>query len=100
MKPIMLSGDCSIYEISSLHEKVVKAWKGNSPLALDLAKVTDIDPSFIQLLISCRKTAENKKQSLELVNAPQELTHMIDAMFAWEIFSAESGSENPAPTGA
>jgi ABC-type transporter Mla MlaB component len=100
MKPIKLSGDCSIYEISSLHEKVMKAWKGESPLALDLAKVTEMDPSFIQLLISCKQTAENKEQSLELLNAPEELTHMIDAMFTSDIFSAEPGLEDPAPTGA
>ena len=100
MKPITLSGDCSIYEISSVHQQVMERWKGKSPLALDLSKVNDIDASFIQLLMSCKQTAEHKKQSLEIVNAPDELAHMIDALFISDILSTESGTQAPATTGA
>ena len=87
MNPIKLSGDCSIYEISSTHQQVMKSWKGDSALALDLSNVRDIDASFIQLLMSCKQTAEQKAQSFELLNVPEKASQMIEAMCSADFFT-------------
>ena len=83
-----------------MHQQVMKSWKGKSALALDLSKVSDIDASFIQLLMSCKQAAQQKKQSFELLNASEELTQMMDAMFTTDFFSTDSGTKAPEPTGA
>lgn len=98
MSPIKLNGDCSIYEISSIHQQVMKSWKGKSALTLDLSRVSEIDASFIQLLMSCKQTAEQEKQSFELLNASDKLTQTIDAMFSSVFFnptSEQTASKEP-----
>ena len=103
MSAIKLSGDCSIYEISSIHQQVMKHWKGHTALALDLSSVIDIDASFIQLLMSCKQTAEQNNQTFELLNVSDPLSKMIDGMFSSDFFTTPSNLAaitQPAQTGA
>ena len=97
MNPIKISGDCSIYEISSTHQQVMKSWKGDSALALDLSNVRDIDASFIQLLMSCKQTAEQKEQPFELLNVPEKVTQMIEAMFSADFFTPSNQADIAEP---
>ena len=97
MKPISLRGESTIYEMSSLHQQVLKDWKSDRVLALDLAAITTIDPSFVQLLMSCKQTAQHHQQNFELLNAPDELTRTIDAMMLTDFFAASANDDADDP---
>jgi anti-anti-sigma regulatory factor len=95
MNSINLSGDCTIYEISEIHQKVLQAWKKNKGLMLDLSEVTDADTSLIQLLLSCKQSARQQQQAFELRNVPQELTGKLEALYLdeWVLGTEEMALE-------
>lgn len=86
---IQLSGECTIYEIAQLHQKIHDNWKAGSGLELNAAEVSDVDASFIQLLAVCKNIAESNEQSFLLLNPSEVLNEKIDAMFMHDFFFAE-----------
>ncbi len=89
MSSITLKGECTIYEIGQIHQQIHDKWKQDSELSLNVSAVTDADASFIQLLASCRKTAEDKGQAFKLVKPTEALIQKIEAMFMSAAFSSE-----------
>ena len=87
MNSLSLSGDCTIYEISEIHQQVLQAWKKKKGLTLDLSEVADIDASFMQLLLSCRQSAQQQQQLFELKNIPQQLSEKLESLYLSEWFS-------------
>ena len=89
MSAIALSGECTIYEIAQLHQKIHDNWKAGTNLELDVSAVSEVDASFIQLLASCKKRAEAHEVNLLLNNPTDALNEKIKAMFMIDYFAAD-----------
>jgi len=83
---IFLKNECTIYEVAEKHQQIMKNWSDQSqPLIIDLAKVIEIDSCFIQLLMSCKKTALEKKVECHLINSSKEVVEKFKGLFAQEL---------------
>ena len=73
--------DCTIYEVSNLHEKLSKAFSQASFIKLYFTDIGNIDTSFVQLLMAAQFEAERKKIALEFsgdMHAISELARSIN----------------------
>jgi anti-anti-sigma regulatory factor len=93
MDSIQLSGECNIYEIAQIHQKIHDNWQANTNLSLDVSAVTEVDASFIQLLASCKKMALDKNQSFELLNPSDAVSNKMTAMFMNDYFDSENTTD-------
>ncbi|NOQ78820.1 MAG: STAS domain-containing protein [Gammaproteobacteria bacterium] len=93
MDSIQLSGECTIYEIAQIHQKIHDNWQANTNLSLDVSAVTEVDASFIQLLASCKKMALDKNQSFELLNPSDAVSNKMTAMFMNDYFNLENTAD-------
>lgn len=83
MQAITLENECTIYEVAEKHQHIMESWQDQSqPLIIDLSKVTEIDSCFIQLLMSCKKTALEKKTECNFINSSEEVVEKIKGLFA------------------
>jgi len=86
MDLIELSGECSIYEITRLHQQIHDNWQAKTDLNLDCSGVEEVDASFVQLLASCKKQADENTLSFSLINPSEVLLNKIKAMFLNDFF--------------
>jgi len=83
---IKLDNECTVYEVAEKHQQIMKSWSDqNQPLLIDLEKVTGIDSCFIQLLMSCKKTALEKKVECLFINPSEEVVEKFKGLFAQEL---------------
>ncbi|MFK5983993.1 MAG: STAS domain-containing protein [Pseudomonadota bacterium] len=76
---INLEHDCTIYEVAEKHNQIMQQWAGQDcPIVLNMQAVTDIDVCFLQLLISCKKTAQKNNVSCQILNLPDEIIDKIN----------------------
>lgn len=61
---LAVAGDCRVDSAAALREALSQALLSYDTVALDVAGVTDLDISFLQLLLSAAKTAKAKNKSL------------------------------------
>lgn len=98
MALITLKGDCSIYEISYLHQQVreqyQKSMADKSDIKLDASEVTEVDASLVQLLASCKIQAEANEQSFALLNPSEVLLKKISALFMEDFFFHNEQAED------
>ncbi|MFK5891886.1 MAG: STAS domain-containing protein [Pseudomonadota bacterium] len=88
MKTITLENECTIYEVAEKHQLIIDSWSDkNQPLTIDLAKVTEIDSCFIQLLMSCKKTALKQKTDCFFINSSEEVAEKFKSLFAAELLT-------------
>jgi len=81
-----LKNECTIYEVAEKHQQIMKNWSDQSqPLIIDLAKVTEIDSCFIQLLLSCKKTALEKKVECHFISPSEEVVEKFKGLFAQDL---------------
>lgn len=97
MDLIQLSGNCSIYEITQLHQQIHDNWPTQTDLNLDVSNISQVDASFIQLLASCKKQANNNNHLFKLVNPSEQLLNKIKAMFLNDYFF---NTESPETEGS
>ncbi len=92
MQTITLENECTIYEVAEKQQLIMSKWVGrNTDINFDLAAVTEIDVCFLQLLLSCKKTANEHNVSCELINLPNEVSNKIKAAHLTEHFTLKSG---------
>jgi anti-anti-sigma regulatory factor len=85
---IKLANECTIYEVAEKHQQIMEKWSNfKQPLNIDLSAITEIDSCFIQLLMSCKKTALENKVSCHLINASEEIGDKIKGLFAEELLA-------------
>jgi len=83
---ITLNGECTIYEVAEWQNKIIEKWSDYSQtLSLNLAEVSDIDACFVQLLLSCKKTAHAHGAQCHLLNSPEILNDRLKNMHVAEI---------------
>jgi len=79
---IKLDAECTIYEVLEKHHKIIEQWKDLSePFIIDMSAVEEIDNSFVQLLLSCKKTATMNDSNLELINIPETIMTYLQSGF-------------------
>ncbi|MBT3724130.1 MAG: STAS domain-containing protein [Gammaproteobacteria bacterium] len=93
MSAIVLSGECTVYEIAQLHQQIHDNWTADTDLELDVSAVSVVDASFVQLLASCKKQAGKQALQFLLIKPTEALDEKIKAMFMNDFFSAETSDE-------
>jgi ABC-type transporter Mla MlaB component len=63
---LVLDGALTVRNIAAVYAKVADALQHHAAVAIDCDTATEIDLSFVQLLIAARKTASNSGRSLAL----------------------------------
>jgi len=71
---LIFSGDCKIYEIEETTNKIRKAVKNKSKIKISICKDTDLDTSYLQLILSL----ENSQLELEFLNDSQIYKELIE----------------------
>ena len=77
---LKLHGDCTIYEIADLKETLVEYFNDSEQLDVDLAAVEKVDASFMQLLMSLKKSAEAAEKELSFINVSKDLAEVVELM--------------------
>jgi len=86
---IKLANECTIYEVAEKHQHIMDKWTNKKlPLNLDLSAVTEIDSCFIQLLMSCKKTATENRIACQLINPSEEVGEKFKGLFAQELLES------------
>jgi anti-sigma B factor antagonist len=69
---VFLSGECTIYQVSSLKTKLQELLGSSEAVSIDLSEISDFDSSCLQLFLSLKKTAirANKKVSFVAHSEP------------------------------
>ena len=78
---INIDGEATIYAAAELFERVKAALAGSGPVELDLAGVTEMDASGVQLLLLLKRELEQAKRPLKLLEASpavREILRMLD----------------------
>ena len=73
---IKFEADCTIYEVSGLHEKLSKAFSQASLIKLSFTDIENIDASFIQLLMAAKLEAKRKQIALEFSGDMKEISEL------------------------
>jgi len=88
MIEIRFSGECTIYEVAESQNKIIQKWPDQSQtINLNMSGVSDIDASFVQLLLSCKKTAHENNAQCHITNLPTVVEDKFQAMHVAEILS-------------
>ena len=86
---IKFANECTIYEVSERHQQIMTKWADiKQSLTIDLSAVSEIDSCFIQLLLSCKKTALEKNVSFQLVNGSEKVGEKFRGLFAEELLES------------
>lgn len=67
---VVLSGPVTLYEVLAVRETLRSAVSQRKHLRIDLSGSGPWDLAGLQLLIACRKSAENRDRTVRLVNTP------------------------------
>lgn len=68
---VTISGPQTIREIALAHETLVSALADHVDVAVDCEQVTEVDPSFVQLLLAGRRSAVANGRSFALFRSPE-----------------------------
>lgn len=70
---VAMTGALTIRNAEHLHARLLQAVRDQRNVILDCSKASEIDLSFIQLLLSARKSAAAAGKTLSIVHPPAEL---------------------------
>ena len=70
--------ELNIYEVESLHKKILKDFDSDAVL-IDMKNVSKIDMSVIQLLVSTKKSCLSSSKKFELQNVNSEVLEIINS---------------------
>lgn len=77
---IKLDEDCTIYEVSDIHEKLTEAFRTSPDIKLDCSKVKNIDSSFIQLLLVAKIEAKRIESELGIMGDIEHINEFSKKM--------------------
>lgn len=64
---LVLTGDLTVRSIRRIHEDITELLRANAVARIDCTAASDIDLSFIQLLLAARRTAAAEGKAVALV---------------------------------
>lgn len=79
-KNIELDNSLSIFDIASLHKKLLEAYSNSDQMEVDLHNVTSCDTAGIQLLYSLRKSSIEDGKELTVINPSGAVKEVLDSM--------------------
>lgn len=75
---ISISGEISIYTSKLMQETLLELLQTEQTIYIDLSEVNEVDSAGIQLLISLKKYAHDKKMTLQFQEHSQCVLDVID----------------------
>jgi anti-anti-sigma regulatory factor len=69
--PLKLCGSLTTPNSEETHRAIRDALSGSESLVVDCSTATEIDVSFLQLLVSAQRTAERAHKAIALASPPQ-----------------------------
>jgi anti-anti-sigma regulatory factor len=67
---VRLAGSVTVRTIAEAHQGLLEAFADNSEIIVDASDVTEHDLTFVQLLLSARRTAVEQGKHFALASAP------------------------------
>jgi len=77
---VYLSGDLNIYHVNEVKKELFEAISNNEKIAIDASRISEVDSSGIQLLLSAKIESESKNKVLKIINHSPPLIKVIDLM--------------------
>src|SRR5688572_2187685 len=77
---LQIEGDMTIYRAVELKQTLLEALEQCVALDVDLSKVSEIDTTGVQLLLLAQHTAEERKQTLRLLNHSAAVREVFDLL--------------------
>lgn len=93
---VYLEGDLTIYNVTELKAHFIAVLDDAKALEIDLALVTEIDSSGVQLLIWIKKERDRLNNSLKLVNMSPEVLHVFELLKLVSFFHSSPRLEDQA----
>jgi len=95
-KQIALPKECSIYEVALWQQKIIEQWPNQSThLVFNLEAVQEMDASFVQLFLSCQKTAHHHGGNCCLINIPENVEERLKQMQVYDVLVASEAEGAP-----
>lgn len=89
---LALSGVMTIRETPSIHQRLRDMLVSRTAVTIDCREVSDIDPSFIQLVLSARKTAAARGKRLSFLSP--NVDGLCDTLVRIGLMSASEDPES------
>lgn len=70
---VLKNNNFTIYEVEQLQEDFIKEAQNKETIVIDFKNITKIDMSAIQLLISLKKSCDEKNKTFEIKNIKDEI---------------------------
>jgi two-component system chemotaxis sensor kinase CheA len=67
---VPLGGSLTIATAEATHAKLIEALGGASPITLDCSQASEIDVTFLQLMVAAQRTAAGAGKTVRLAAAP------------------------------
>lgn len=77
---VILEDSIGIEQAESIKKKFTDSINSNKTTLVDLAKVTDIDTSIIQLIFSANNEATAQKKEFFVINIPDDIKNLLSIM--------------------
>lgn len=87
-----LKNDCSIYEVSEMHQKLQTLLQKATTTTLDLSAVEHVDASFLQLLIAAHNEALNNEAQLRVKDPSECLIDLADKTYCQQALREDDSS--------
>lgn len=85
---VVFNGECTIYEVAEWQNKIIQKWSDHHlDIVLNMSEISDVDASFVQLLLSCKKTAHAHGSQCHITQIPSVLEERLKHMHVAEILS-------------
>ena len=74
----VLSGPVTLYEVAAVRDALRSALAGGKPLRIDLSESGPWDIAGLQLLISCVRSGQERRQEVRVVNPPRSCSEAAE----------------------
>lgn len=77
---LMIPGDMTIYEAEELQAKFSEVVDMNKSVSVNMANVAEMDSAGLQLMVSLKKTLDDKGKTLVFQNHSRAVIDLLDLM--------------------
>lgn len=77
---VILKDSIGIEQAESIKKQFTDSINSSKTTLVDLAKVTDIDTSIIQLIFSANNEATSQKKEFFVINIPDDIKNLLSIM--------------------
>jgi len=78
---IPVVGECTIYEVAEWQQKIITLWPDEQQsVCFNLSQVNEMDASFVQLLLGCKKAALSQGVQCVISEIPPSVEERFQQM--------------------